>query len=131
MLCGGEFVFQIDLKSRKPIYEQVIDNFKLLIITGTLQENEKVPSIRDLAKTLTVTPNTVQKAYKELELQGYFYTILGQGNFISKPPIQIDTKKRDLLYNQMQQLVQELNFMKEPEERIINFIKNIYIDLGR
>ena len=62
-------MFQLDLKSRKSIYEQVMDNFKEYIMTGKLASGEKLPSVRELSKTITVNPNTVQKAYRELERQ--------------------------------------------------------------
>ena len=65
-------MFKIDLKSRKAIYEQVVDNFKEMIISGVLKPDEKVPSVRDMAKELTINPNTIQKAYRELENRGYF-----------------------------------------------------------
>ena len=66
-------MFQLDLKSRKSIYEQVIDNLKELIMTRVLSTDEKLPSVRELSKEITVNPNTVQKAYRELERQGYVY----------------------------------------------------------
>lgn len=122
-------MFQIDLKSRKAIYEQITDNFKRLITTGALKENEKVPSIRDLAKTLTVTPNTIQKAYRELESQGYFYTVLGQGNFISSPRTDLNAKELQFIYNNLKTVVQELLFLGEQKNDIIDFIKNECVDL--
>lgn len=76
-------MFQLDVKSRKSIYEQVIDNLKELIMTGTLASGEKLPSVRELSKTITVNPNTVQKAYRELERQGYIYTTSGVGTFVA------------------------------------------------
>ena len=76
-------MFQLDLKSRKSIYEQVMDNFKEYIMTGKLASGEKLPSVRELSKTITVNPNTVQKAYRELERQGYIYTTTGVGTFVS------------------------------------------------
>ena len=76
-------MFQIDLKNRKPIYEQIIANFRRIITSGQLLAESKVPSVRDMAQGLGVNPNTVQKAYRELESQGYFYTVPGQGNFIA------------------------------------------------
>ena len=80
----GEFsMFQLDLKSRKSIYEQVTDNLKELIMTGTLASGEKLPSVRELSKTITVNPNTVQKAYRELERQGYIYTTSGVGTCVA------------------------------------------------
>ena len=72
-------MFEIDLKSRKSIYEQVTDNLKELIATEVLSSDEKLPSVRAMSKMLTVNPNTVQKAYRELEYQGYIYTASGLG----------------------------------------------------
>ena len=79
----GILMFQLDLKSRKSIYEQVMDNLKELIMTGTLSAGEKLPSVRELSKQITVNPNTVQKAYRELERQGYIYTTTGVGTFVA------------------------------------------------
>lgn len=76
-------MFQLDLKSRKSIYEQVIDNIKEFIISGILAPEEKLPSVRELSRTLTVNPNTVQKAYRELERQGYLYSVSGLGSFVA------------------------------------------------
>ena len=118
-------MFQIDLKSRKAIYEQVMDNFKRLIITGALKQDQKVPSIRDMAKALTVNPNTVQKAYRELETQGYFYTVLGQGSFISAPPNHQGQKEVSALYDCICSDVQELIFRGEVKTDIILFIEKI------
>lgn len=76
-------MFELDLKSRKSIYEQVIDNLKEQIMTGRITAGFKIPSVRELSKTISVNPNTVQKAYRELERQGYIYTIQGVGNFVA------------------------------------------------
>ncbi len=76
-------MFQIDVKSRKPIYEQIVDYFKELIISGAMKKDEKAPSVRELAKELTINPNTIQKAYRELENRGFFYSITGVGSFVS------------------------------------------------
>ena len=78
-----KFVSDTNLKSRKSIYEQVIDNVKELIVTGVLPAESKLPSVRELSKTLTVNPNTVQKGYRELEHQGYIYTVTGLGCFVA------------------------------------------------
>lgn len=76
-------MFQLDLKSRKSIYEQVVDNMKELIVAGAMKPDEKLPSVRDLSKALTVNPNTVQKAYRELEHQSFVYSVTGLGTFVS------------------------------------------------
>ena len=86
-------MFELDLKSRKSIYEQVIDNLKEAIMTGALAPGEKLPSVRELSKVITVNPNTVQKAYRELERQGYIYTTSGVGTFVSDAgEIKVDPK---------------------------------------
>jgi len=118
-------MFQIDLKSRKAIYTQIIDNFKRLIISGILQPDEKVPSIRDLAQAITVNPNTVQKAYRELESQGYIYTVLGQGSFIASPvspPGEIAPEIK-ALYDCISEVVQELLFRGQTMQEILDFIR--------
>ena len=120
-------MFQIDLKSRKAIYTQIIDNYKRLIITGALHPDDKVLSIRDMAQLLTVNPNTVQKAYRELENQGYFYTVLGQGNFIASPDAPTSestiTPEVEALYAQLKNIIQELTFRGQTLDKIIELIK--------
>ena len=76
-------MFQLDMKSSKSVYEQVIDKIKELVMTGVLEEGSKLPSVRELSRQLTINPNTVQKAFKELERDGYIYTVSGKGTFIS------------------------------------------------
>ena len=118
-------MFQIDIKSRKAIYEQVTDNFKRLIITGILKADDKVPSVRDMAKQLTVNPNTVQKAYRELENRGYIYTVLGQGSFIAAPPDGGNEKEIETLYERLRTCVQELIFRGEDASVIAAYVGEI------
>ena len=76
-------MFELDLKGRKSIYEQVMDNFKEQILLDIISADQQLPSVRELSKELTVNPNTIQKAYRELERQGYIYTVAGKGTFAS------------------------------------------------
>ena len=117
-------LFQVDLKTRVPIYRQVLDNFKRGIYSGALKRDERVPSIRDLAKTLGVNPNTVQKAYRELEEKGYFYTVQGQGSFISSPPDSQVREEIARLYAALKKLKEELLMHGEAIEDIIRFLKD-------
>ena len=73
---------QVDFRSRVPIYEQLVEKFKELIIKGILMDDEKLPSVRSLSKELGVNPNTIQKAYRELERQEYIYSIKGKGSYV-------------------------------------------------
>ncbi|WP_028515569.1 GntR family transcriptional regulator [Ruminococcus flavefaciens] len=76
-------MFSIDLTSRIPIYEQIYHKIVNLIINGTLAENDQLPSVRSLAKSTGVNPNTVSKAYQELERNGVIYSVPGRGSFVS------------------------------------------------
>ena len=76
-------MFELDMKSRKAISDQIIDNMKELIVSGVLPADSRISSVRELAGQLLVNPNTVQKAYRILESQGYIYTIKGRGTFVS------------------------------------------------
>ena len=74
----------LDYRDKRPIYEQVIEKLQNLIIRGALEPESKLPSVRNLALDLTVNPNTIQRAYTELEEMGYIYTVKGRGNYVSK-----------------------------------------------
>ena len=87
-------MFQLDMKSGKSVYEQVVDKIKELIMTGALPEESKLPSVRELSRQLTINPNTVQKAFRELDRDGYIYTISGRGTFVSpRSEIKTDSAK--------------------------------------
>ncbi|MBP9996676.1 MAG: GntR family transcriptional regulator [Lachnospiraceae bacterium] len=76
-------MIQIDYQDKRPIYEQVIEKIQNLIIIGVLTENDKMPSVRSLAIDLSINPNTIQKAYQELERLGFIYTVKGRGGFVA------------------------------------------------
>ena len=73
----------LDYKDARPIYEQVVDKFQKLILTGALEPNTKMPSVRSLAVELSINPNTIQRAYAELERRGFIYSVKGRGSFVS------------------------------------------------
>jgi len=73
----------INYEDSRAIYEQIAENYKTLILKGVLQPDEQMPSVRKLAMELSTNPNTVQRAYLELEREGYLYAVKGRGNFVS------------------------------------------------
>ena len=73
----------LDYKDRRPIYEQVVSKLEELMLLGAMKENEPLPSVRSLAMELSINPNTIQRAYVELERQGYIYTVKGKGSFVA------------------------------------------------
>ncbi len=76
-------LISIDYQDKRPIYEQINEKLKNLIVKGVLTENDKIPSVRNMAIELSINPNTIQRAYQELERDGYIYTVKGRGNFVS------------------------------------------------
>jgi len=73
----------LNYQDRRPIYEQVVEKFQMLIIKGALKPDEQMPSVRKLAIELSLNPNTIQRAFSVLEVQGYIYAVKGRGNFVS------------------------------------------------
>ena len=76
----------IDFRNRKPIYEQIVDRFEILIVNGVLDADSQLPSVRALAVELSINPNTIQKAYSEMELRGIIVSVKGRGSFVAEDP---------------------------------------------
>lgn len=76
----------LDYRDARPIYSQIIDSFREQIITGVLRQGDKMPSVRELAAELTINPNTIQRAYRELEMQGWIASVPGKGSFVCGIP---------------------------------------------
>ncbi|HJA92021.1 MAG TPA: GntR family transcriptional regulator [Candidatus Eisenbergiella merdipullorum] len=96
----------IDHKDARPIYEQVVDKFQKLILTGVLEPNTRMPSVRSLAVDLSINPNTIQRAYAELERQGFIYTVKGRGNFVAYDERLLAVRKEQI-FEKLQKLVRE------------------------
>ena len=103
----GDVMIIIDYKDTRPIYEQVVERFKALILKGVMQPDEQLPSVRNLAMELSINPNTIQKAYTELERQDFIYTVKGRGSFVSDDGKLVETRKRECL-EEILRLVREV-----------------------
>ena len=86
----------LDLKDSRPIYEQVAERFQELMMLGILEEDSQMPSVRGLAMELSINPNTIQRAYGELERQGYTYSVKGRGSFVGSIRKLREAKKTEL-----------------------------------
>ena len=73
----------LDYRDSRPLYQQVKDSLRRMMLTGLLEPDEKLPSVRSLATQLALNPNTIQRAYAELETEGYIYSVTGRGSFVS------------------------------------------------
>lgn len=87
----------IDYKDRRPIYEQVVERFQDLIVKGVIRAGEQMPSVRSLAMELAINPNTIQKAYAELERRGFTYTVKGRGSFVSAREEFLEYTRKEVL----------------------------------
>lgn len=75
-------MIHLDYRNTRPIYSQIVDNFRRQIAAGVLRHGEKMPSVRELATQLAINPNTIQRAYRELEMMGYIASVPGKGSFV-------------------------------------------------
>ena len=77
-------MIRLDYRDARPIYEQVRDGLRSLMVTGVLAAGEKLPSVRSLATELAINPNTIQRAMAQLEAEGFVYTVAGRGSFVAE-----------------------------------------------
>ncbi|MCX7694789.1 MAG: GntR family transcriptional regulator [Caloramator sp.] len=119
-------MFELDVRSRVPIYEQLVEKIKELIIKGLLKEHEQLPSVRALSNDLTINPNTIQKAYRELENQGYIYSIPGKGSFVA--PLKdkdINKEKIEKILEEIKKLMLEGFHLGMNREDIIKVLEDV------
>ena len=115
----------LDYKDRRPIYEQVIEKMEELMLLGVLVENEPLPSVRNLAMDLSINPNTIQRAYTELERQGYIYTVKGKGSFVAENSVMRENKKKELLI-QVSEVIDEAIRLGISDEEIKKMLEIQY-----
>ncbi|MCF0131990.1 MAG: GntR family transcriptional regulator [Pseudobutyrivibrio sp.] len=117
-------MIQLNYRDSRPIYEQIKDGLRKLVISGAIKKDEKLPSVRDLATQLSINPNTIQKAYRELEQEGYIYTITGRGSFASEY-VDIDAGRNKELLKEFDEIVRELLYLSEDKDALIKRIEAI------
>ncbi len=103
-------MLNLDYRDARPIYEQVKDGLRRLMVTGVIQEGEKLPSVRTMAGSLAINPNTIQRAYEALESEGYVYSVPGKGSFAAPNTGVDEGRKHDLLHT-FDQTAGELLFL--------------------
>ena len=90
-------MFQLNYRDARPIYLQIVENYKLQIRSGILENGEKLPSVRELATQLAINPNTIARAYRELEMGGWIATVPGKGCFVCGIPGEMTQEQQQLL----------------------------------
>lgn len=112
-------MFELDLRSRAPIYEQLVDKIKELIINNVLKPDEQLPTVRVLASELTINPNTIQKAYRELENRGYIYSVPGKGNFVRAAVPDDNTARLQVLEREVLKNIAEMRYLGMNSQEIM------------
>ena len=125
-------MFNINTTSDKPIYEQIIDNIKELSLKKVLKADDKLPSVRQMASMLSVNPNTVSKAYQELERQKIIHTVRGRGSFISSDmDFPVDEERIAKALERLRDISVELGHLGFDQDKIIEEIEKIYLDIEK
>ncbi|MFJ7639254.1 GntR family transcriptional regulator [Peribacillus sp. NPDC097225] len=118
-------MFELDVQSRRPIYEQLMEKFKELIISDVLKEHDQLPSVRILAQELTINPNTIQKAYRQLEAEGFIYTVPGKGNFVLPPGELKNSLKEEKIRSELTRVLAEALYIGIEKKEIYRLVKDI------
>lgn len=115
----------LNYRDSRPIYEQIKDGLRRMIVTGAMAQDEKLPSVRALATQLSINPNTIQRAYNELEAEGYIYSVAGKGSFVSDTA-DADAVRRETLRADVKKLLNEQRYLGVTEADAAALIEEVY-----
>lgn len=122
-------MFVINYQSREPIYEQLYKNVVRLVSLGAMEPEQQLPPVRQLATELGVNPNTVSKAYKNLEKDGIIYSVVGKGSFIMKNSNAANSKKSEAISN-LEKAVKSAVEVGVTQDEIMKITQDIYRGSG-
>ena len=109
-------MLSVDYRDARPIYEQVQDGLRRLVVTGALVQGEKLPSVRAMASTLAINPNTIQRAYAQLEAEGFVYSVAGRGSFVAEDGEQ-NIRRMEELTASLRETIEELRHLGMTEQQ--------------
>ena len=115
-------MISINFRDPRPIYEQVKDGLRRLIVSGALSCENRLPSVREMAQDLAINPSTIQRAYRELEAEGYICSVPGKGSFVC-PRDEADTARRQELLGKFDELVTELGYIGVDRQMLAERLK--------
>ena len=122
-------MISVNYRDPRPLYEQIKESIIKLIMTKSLSENEQLPSVRELAVELAINSNTIQRAYRELENEGYIYKISGKGTFVS--PQEHIRPNTEELYKSFKDTAAKLLFAGESIEALKKEIDKIEKEVAK
>ena len=116
-------MISINYRDSRPVYEQIVDGFKKLIMTGLIKKDEKMPSVRELASQYAINPNTIQRAYRDLENDGYIYSVPGKGSFVVDVN-EISGKHIAEIYDRLDTVLKDFDIAGESREHVADYVLN-------
>lgn len=119
-------MFSIDIMSRIPVYEQLINQVQENILLGILKPGDKMISVRNLSMELSVNPNTIQKAYTELDRLGLITTVPGKGSFISQDALDLVSSLSREKLEDVRHLIEEVKKAGVTRKELVDLIEKIY-----
>ena len=123
----GDELMNLDFNNKMPIYLQIMDLIKMDIVTGKLKSKDKLPSVREMAINLKVNPNTLQRAYQELERLGILYTQRGTGTFVEEKKNMVDDLKKEAIDS----FILRMKSLRFTTTEIIKSISNVTMEVKR
>ena len=123
-------MINLDYKSGITLHEQIESGIKQLIINRVWKEGQALPSVRELSVELTINPNTVQRAYKQLEQDGFIYSIKGKGSFVSNASENARETMRNEALLAFKSAVKELAFLNQEKKELLEMIERAYAEKG-
>lgn len=122
---GENSMILLDMSDKRPLYEQVVERFKDLITKGIVEKDEKLPSVRQLAIELSINPNTIQRAYGQLERDGFIYSVKGKGNFVADVQDLIP-QRQTLYYERLDELLGQAKNLRLDKTQITEHVKKYF-----
>lgn len=117
----------LDMSDKRPLYEQITERFIELICKGVMNTNEQLPSVRSLAVELSINPNTIQRAYSELERAGYIYTVKGKGNFVADIK-EVLFEQKNVFYDELKRLLEKAENYSIRKKEIVDYVSDFFIN---
>lgn len=124
-------MFQIDIMSRVPVYEQLINQTEKFILLGILKPGDKMPSVRQLSAQLSINPNTIQKAFAELDRRGIIFSVNGRGNFVTEMAVKALEVSRRHNLDEIREQIKDFALAGIKREELHEYIDEIYDEVGK
>ena len=120
-------MFQIAVMSRQPVYEQIISQIEQFVLTGILTSGSQIPSVRSLSVELSINPNTIQKAYQDMEKEGIIYSVAGKGSFVNDIRL-LKEKEQETAAENLKTILVQLKRCGTDKAQVLSLVEEIFAE---